>query len=251
MGRYYAMDRDNRWDRTERAWQAMVHGKGAQVSSAVSAIDQSYEQNVSDEFIEPTIIGESAPMDSSASVLFFNFRKDRARQLTSALAVSPFEGFERGDFQPLNLTCMTEYDEWYHLPFVFCQDRPQTTLGEVISQQGMKQFHCAETEKYAHVTYFFNGRLGEAYENEDRVIVPSPKVATYDLQPEMSAKEVSDEVINALGKEEYAFIVVNYANGDMGGHTGNQEAIIASIEAMDQEVTRMIDVAQEKVYSVI
>ncbi len=251
MGRYYAMDRDHRWDRTEKAWQAIVNCNGRHTESAVAAIDQSYQQDVTDEFIVPTIIGEGSPLDGSSNMVFFNFRKDRTRQLTAALAIEKFEAFDRKDFTPLHMACMTEYDEWFQLPYAYCQDRPQTTLGEIISQQGLKQFHCAETEKYAHVTYFFNGRLGEAYPNEDRVIVPSPKVATYDLAPAMSAKEVSDEVIRAIKKDEYAFIVVNYANGDMVGHTGKKDAIIASVEALDREVGRVLDVARDRQYSVI
>ena len=251
MGRYYAMDRDRRWDRIEKAWQAIVNCQGQSAESALAAIDQSYQQDITDEFIVPTVIGDASVLDSTANMVFFNFRKDRARQLTAALALETFEDFDRRDFSPLHLTCMTEYDEWFHLPYAYCQDRPQTTLGEIISQQGLKQFHCAETEKYAHVTYFFNGRLGEEYPGEDRVIVPSPKVATYDLEPAMSAKEVSDEVIRALNSNEYAFIVVNYANGDMVGHTGKKDAIIASIEALDREVGRVLDVAKDKKYSVI
>lgn len=251
MGRYYAMDRDRHWDRIEQAWQAIANSQGQHAENALSAIDQAYQQEITDEFIVPTVIGEASPLDSSSNMMFFNFRKDRARQLTAALAMEKFEDFDRKDYLPIHLTCMTEYDEWFHLPYAYCQDRPETTLGEIISQQGLKQFHCAETEKYAHVTYFFNGRLGEAYPNEDRVIVPSPRVATYDLAPAMSAKEVSDEVIRALNSSEYAFIVVNYANGDMVGHTGKKDAIIASIEALDREVGRVLDVAKDKQFSVI
>ena len=250
-GRYYAMDRDHRWERTEQAWKAIARCQGEQADSAVQAIDRAYQNKVTDEFIIPTVVGDPSPLDGDSSVIFFNFRKDRARQLTAALTSKEFDGFRRQDFSPVNLTCMTEYDEWFHLPYAYSQDRPQTTLGEVISQQGLRQFHCAETEKYAHVTYFFNGRLGEAYPREDRVIVPSPKVATYDLAPAMSAQEVSDQVIRALNSDEYAFIVVNYANGDMVGHTGKPDAIIESIEALDREVGRVLDVAKDKQYSVI
>jgi len=251
MGRYYAMDRDNRWDRTERAWQAIVKSQGEHASTALAAIVQAYQKDITDEFIIPTIVGDGAPLTGSENLVFFNFRKDRARQLTAALAIEKFEQFKRKEFSPLHLTCMTEYDEWYHLPYAYCQDRPKTTLGEIVSQQGFKQFHCAETEKYAHVTYFFNGRFGEAYPNEDRVIVPSPKVSTYDHAPAMSAREVSDEVIRALNKNQYGFIVVNYANGDMVGHTGKPEAIIAAVEALDKEVGRVLDEAEKKNYSVI
>ena len=250
-GRYYAMDRDHRWERTEQAWKVIARAQGEHADSALAAIDRSYHDDKTDEFIVPTVVGESSPLDEDSHFIFFNFRKDRARQLTAALTSKEFDCFKRSDFSPVNMTCMTEYDEWFHLPYAYSQDRPQTTLGEVISKNGLRQFHCAETEKYAHVTYFFNGRLGEAYPNEDRIIVPSPKVATYDLQPEMSAKEVSDQVILALKSGEYSFIVVNYANGDMVGHTGKPEAIIDSLEALDHEVGRVLDSAKETEYSVI
>ena len=251
MGRYYAMDRDHRWDRTQQAWNAMVQGQGHRAESAAQAIDSAYQNDLSDEFIPPTVLSSDTVIGADDEVIFFNFRKDRARQLTAALAIREFSEFDRNGFTPVTVTCMTEYDEWFHLPYAFCQDRPQTTLGEVISGAGLKQFHCAETEKYAHVTYFFNGRRGEAYPLEDRVIVPSPHVATYDLAPAMSASEVSDEVIKAINSQQYGFIVVNYANGDMVGHTGKEDAIIRSIEAMDHEVGRMLDVAVANEYSVI
>jgi len=251
MGRYYAMDRDRRWDRIERAWQAMVNGEGQRAENAARAIEHAYANEITDEFVEPTVLSGDELIEKDSNIIFFNFRKDRARQLTAALANNEFSEFNRGSFVPVKVTCMTEYDEWFHLPYAFCQDRPKTTLGEVISKAGLKQFHCAETEKYAHVTYFFNGRLGEPFPNEDREIVPSPKVATYDLAPAMSAHEVSNEVINAILSDQYAFIVVNYANGDMVGHTGKPDAIIASIEALDHEVGRVLDIANEHKYSVI
>ena len=252
MGRYYAMDRDHRWDRTEKAWRAMALGQGQLTAlSAEQAIDNAYQSDSSDEFILPTVLSSECHIDQNDAVIFFNFRKDRARQLTSALSCKDFTEFHRNDYVPVSVTCMTEYDEYFHLPFAFYQDRPKVTLSEIISQQGLNQFHCAETEKYAHVTYFFNGRVGEAYANEDRVIVPSPKVATYDEAPAMSAREVSDEVIQAIESEKYSFLIVNYANGDMVGHTGKPEAIIQSIEALDYEVGRLWDCAIEHEYSVI
>ncbi|WP_455366798.1 2,3-bisphosphoglycerate-independent phosphoglycerate mutase [Kaarinaea lacus] len=252
MGRYYAMDRDRRWDRTEKAWRALALGQAeVTADSAEQAIDNAYQNDFSDEFIPPTLLSGECGIGQGDAVIFFNFRKDRARQLTSALSGNDFSEFPREDCAPVSVTCMTEYDEYFHLPYAFCQDRPKVTLAEIISQQGLNQFHCAETEKYAHVTYFFNGRVGEAYPNEDRVIVPSPKVATYDEAPAMSAREISDEVITAIEAEKYSFIVVNYANGDMVGHTGKPEAIIQSIEALDREVGRLLDCAVEYEYSVI
>lgn len=252
MGRYYAMDRDRRWDRTEKAWRAMVFGQGELTAlSAEQAIDNAYQSDSSDEFIVPTILSSECHIDQDDGVIFFNFRKDRARQLTAALSGKEFAEFPRNAYVPVSVTCMTEYDEYFHLPYAFCQDRPKVTLGEIISDQGLYQFHCAETEKYAHVTYFFNGRVGEAYPHEDRVIVPSPKVSTYDEAPAMSAREVSDEVIKAISADKYSFIVVNYANGDMVGHTGKPEAIIQSIEALDHEVGRLLDCAVEHEYSII
>ena len=251
-GRYYAMDRDHRWERIEKAWKAMVRGAGNTAMNAQAAIEQAYNAGQTDEFIEPTIIRDDLLLSGDNDVvLFFNFRKDRARQLTSALFKEDFTEFERGKFQPAKITCMTEYDEWFKLPFAFCQDRPHTNLAEIISEAGYRQFHCAETEKYAHVTYFFNGRRGDAYPGEDRGIVPSPKVATYDLAPAMSAAGVANEVVKALESNQYSFIVVNFANGDMVGHTGVHEAILRSVHALDREVGRVLDAAVTNGYSVI
>jgi 2,3-bisphosphoglycerate-independent phosphoglycerate mutase len=251
MGRYYAMDRDRRWDRTRRAWNAMVRGEGERAPRAEQAIDNAYQNNVTDEFIPPTVLDGGASIGNGDEVFLFNFRKDRVRQITAALGIREFTEFERQNYSPASVTCMTEYDEWFHLPYAFCQDRPQTTLGETISAAGIKQFHCAETEKYAHVTYFFNGRQGEAYPGEDRVIIPSPQVATYDLAPAMSAHEVSGAVIDAIEQQQYGFFVVNFANGDMVGHTGKADAIIRSLEALDHEVGKLLDAAAQAQYSVI
>lgn len=251
MGRYYAMDRDNRWDRIELAWQAIVNNRGWQAFSAYEALEAAYARGLDDEFIVPTVLPEAQPITAEDALVFINFRKDRARQLTSALFRPDFDKFPRGDFAPVGVTCMTEYDEWYRLPYAFAQDRPCCTVAEVVSRAGLQQFHCAETEKYPHVTYFFNGGKGDAHSGETRQIIPSPQVATYDLKPEMSAQEVADAVIAAIARQEYAFVVVNFANGDMVGHTGKREAIVQAVEALDRQVGRVVDAATEAGYSVI
>ncbi len=250
-GRYYAMDRDNRWERTELAWRAIVRGEGRLAKTAHDAIVIAYEKNENDEFIIPTVLEGADTISSDDQVIFFNFRKDRPRQITSALSKSDFKEFDRGDFEPISVTCFTSYDKWYNLPFAFEQDKPSTTLAEIISKADLKQFHCAETEKYPHVTYFFNGGQGEAFGGEDRVIIPSPKVATYDLAPEMSANQVADAVIDALKSQQYAFIVVNFANGDMVGHTAIPDAIIKAVETLDLEVGRVLDSAAHENYTVV
>ena len=251
-GRHYALDRDNRWDRIKLAWNAMVHGIGDSAETASDAIRSSYKQGVGDEFIIPTIVGKRHPILEQDSVIFFNFRKDRARQLTAALFKEDFIEFEREGYQPIVVTCMTEYDEWFRLPFAFKQDKPKTTLAEIVSRAGLKQFHCAETEKYAHVTYFLNGRHGDAHGGEERIIVDSPKdVRTYDQSPDMSASNVADQVITALNSKKYSLIVVNFANGDMVGHTGVREVIIKAVETLDTEVGRVLDAAVAENYSVI
>jgi 2,3-bisphosphoglycerate-independent phosphoglycerate mutase len=245
------MDRDNRWERTQQAWQCMVRAQGEEAVTARKAIEAAYASGKGDEFIPPTVIDGGEPILAGDSVIFFNFRKDRTRQLTAALFKPDFDAFDRGDFTPVTVTCMTEYDEWFGLPYAFQHERPKTTLGEVISNLGLTQFHCAETEKYAHVTYFLNGGRGEALPGEDRAIIDSPKVATYDLQPEMSAHEVADTVIEALKADKYAFIVVNFANGDMVGHSGIPEAIVRAVETLDQEVGRVLTAAESAGYSVL
>ena len=251
-GRYYAMDRDSRWDRTEKAWRALTHGEGLSADSAEEAIQQAYDQGEGDEFIQPTVLPAHSRVQAGDSFLFFNFRKDRPRQLVSALFKNNgFDGFARGGFQPLPVTCMSEYDEWYHLPYAFEHDKPKITLAQVLSEANLKQFHCAETEKYAHVTFFFNGGKGDEFPGEDRAIIPSPKVATYDLKPEMSAPEVAQATIDALRSQKYAFLVVNFANGDMVGHTAVPEAIIKAVETLDQEVGRVLDAAVAEGYSVL
>ena len=251
MGRYYAMDRDNRWERTELAWQCLIHGKGEQAQSAQQAIMQSYQNNLNDEFIKPAFIAGGYTINKGEQVVVINFRKDRPRQIVASLFKKDFEEFNRGKFKPVEVTCFTEYDKWFKLPYAFALEQPQVTLAEVISKSGLKQLHCAETEKYAHVTFFFNGGKGDTYPGEDHKLIDSPKVATYDLQPEMNAALVADTVIEGLKTEQYALIVVNFANGDMVGHTAIPKAVIKAVETLDKEVGRIIKVARKKGYSVI
>jgi len=250
-GRYWAMDRDQRWDRVERAWQAIVRGEGAQAADANEAIERAYQLDQSDEFIEPTILPAWQPLAPGDSAISFNFRKDRPREIVAALAQSHFSHFDRGDFTPIDVTCFMEYDKRFELPWAFAPERPAVTLGQLLSESGLRQLHCAETEKAAHVTYFFNGGRNDPLAGESHTIIPSPAVATYDLKPEMSAAEVADAVIAALAEEQYAFIVVNFANGDMVGHTAVREAVIAAVEALDREVGRVLDAAVAHDYSVI
>jgi len=250
-GRYYAMDRDHRWERTQQAWETMVKGSGRIAASPVDAIQMAYEIGENDEFIVPTFIEGGERIQPGDQVICFNFRKDRPRQLVAALFQENFNDFDREDFRPVDVTCFTEYDQRFQLPYAFELDKPKITLSEVISRNGLKQMHCAETEKYAHVTFFFNGGKGDPYPGEDRALIDSPQVATYDLMPEMSAAEVADKVIESIQSNQYAFIVVNFANGDMVGHTAVPEAVIKAVETLDTQAGRVIDVAREQGYSVI
>lgn len=250
-GRYYSMDRDHRWDRTEQAWRAMVLGEGRSAENARYAIEAAYANNETDEFIIPTVLNENELIQSGDSVIFFNFRNDRPRQLTAALSQENFDKFDLHDFEGATVTCLTEYDPEFLLPIGYAPERPQATVASVVSRAGYKQFHCAETEKYAHVTYFFNGGKKQPFAGETHVMVNSPDVATYDLQPEMSAAEVADKVIEALRSGEYGFIMVNFANGDMVGHTAIRDAVIKAVEALDHEVGRVLDVAVETGFSVV
>jgi 2,3-bisphosphoglycerate-independent phosphoglycerate mutase len=250
-GRYYAMDRDNRWDRTRAEFLALTCGEGRRARDAARALEAAYAEGEGDEFVKPTVLDGFAPIRNGDQVIFFNFRKDRPRQLTAALAKKDFTDFDRGAFAPVTVTCMTQYDRWFDLPYAFERERPATTLGEIVSQAGLRQFHCAETEKYPHVTYFFNGGRGDAFPGEDRVIIESPKVATYDLKPEMSAARVADAVIDALRSHQYALAVVNFANGDMVGHTAVRDAVIRTVEVLDREVGRLLDCAVELGVSVV
>lgn len=250
-GRYYAMDRDHRWDRTKLAFDAFVHGQGEQAPSARAAIEQAYAAGQDDEFIRPTLIDGGELIRDADPLLFFNFRKDRPRQILSALFQRDFDAFDRGGFGAVEATCMMEYDKHYGLPVAFDHEMPPVTLGQVLSDTGLPQFHCAETEKYAHVTFFFNGGRSDPYPGEERCLIPSPKVATYDLKPEMSAPEVADAVVHAIESGAFAFIVVNFANGDMVGHTAVREAVIEAVRVLDREVGRVIAAAEAAGYAVL
>ena len=241
-GRYYAMDRDNRWERVKLAYDAIVNGKGNKGPDPVAVMQKSYDAGVTDEFIVPTVVTEGAGIKAGDSVIFFNFRPDRARELTRTLVDPDFAGFEREKgFFPLTYISMTQYDAT--MPNVEVAYRPESlanTLGEYLSRLGKTQLRIAETEKYAHVTFFFNGGVEAPYEGEDRVLIPSPKVATYDLQPEMSAYAVTDEAVRRIESGRYDVIILNYANCDMVGHTGVFEAAVKAVEAVDTCLGRLL-----------
>lgn len=241
-GRYYAMDRDKRWDRVKLAYDTLVLGEGEKANTAVEALENSYGKEEFDEFVKPTVIVEDsnpiATVKAEDSIIMFNFRPDRAREITRAFADREFDGFERGNgFFNVNYVCMTQYDE--KMPNVRLAFPPQShknTLGEYLASKGKSQLRIAETEKYAHVTFFFNGGVEEANSMEERVLISSPSVATYDMQPEMSIVEVTDKLIAELDKDKFDFVVVNFANPDMVGHTGNMDAAIKAVEAVDVAV---------------
>jgi 2,3-bisphosphoglycerate-independent phosphoglycerate mutase len=242
-GRYYAMDRDRRWDRTERAWRAMVLGRGRTVGSARLAIEMAYAAGKTDEFIPPAVVEGYRGMEEGEVVISFNFRKDRPRQIVAALADPAFDGFDRGEPRLADLVCMMEYEPRLGLPYAFVPESPAVTLNRILSERGIRQLHCAETEKYAHVTYFFNGGRQGQLPGEEHRLIPSPQVATYDLKPEMSASAVADAVVAAIREGVYGFIVVNFANGDMVGHSGDMRAAVRAVEALDREAGRVMDAA--------
>ena len=250
-GRYHYMDRDNNWERTEKAYNAMCFGEGNKSESALEAVTNSYDEDVTDEFVEPTVIVENdspiANVATDDSVIFFNFRADRARQLTRALNDVDFNGFARKEGYPkVELVCMTEYDETIDAPVAFPPAELDKILSEILAENDKKQLRIAETEKYAHVTFFFNGGKEKAYQGEDREIIPSPKVATYDLKPEMSAYEVKDEVVSRIENDDYDLVVLNYANPDMVGHTGDFDAVVEALETVDECLGETIDAIQSK-----
>ncbi|NPA73236.1 MAG: 2,3-bisphosphoglycerate-independent phosphoglycerate mutase [Epsilonproteobacteria bacterium] len=249
-GRYYTMDRDNRWDRVKRGYDAIVKAVPKTSLSPKEYLESSYKKGVTDEFIEPVAFKDYNGFKEGDSVLFTNFRNDRMREISKAIGFEEFNEFDRGGYVKVHVATMTEYDKNYPFPVLFKSEKPKNTLGEVISNAGLDQFHTAETEKYAHVTFFFNGGVEEPLQNETRVLIPSPKVATYDLQPQMSAKKVAEAVLTAMD-EEYEFVVVNFANGDMVGHTGVFEAGVKAVETVDRQLGKIIEKAKEKDYSFV
>jgi 2,3-bisphosphoglycerate-independent phosphoglycerate mutase len=239
-GRYYAMDRDKRWDRIQAAYDVMTQDVKGDRLSAVEVVQESYAEGITDEFIVPVRIAPGA-VEAGDGVIFYNFRPDRARQLTQAFVKPDFDGFERQQIKPLSFVTFTQYEQDLPVNVAFTPQNLNNILGEVISQHGLKQFRTAETEKYAHVTYFFNGGLEEELEGEDRELVSSPMVATYDKAPSMSAQAVTDVVLAAIKKGIYSLIVVNYANPDMVGHTGNMEATVEALEAVDKCLGKLLE----------
>ena len=241
MGRYYAMDRDNRWERVQLAYDAMVYGEGIQNPDPVDAVAQSYANDVTDEFMEPVVCDPEGTISDNDSIIFFNYRPDRAREITRAIVDPDFDGFQR-EYFPTTYVCNTEYDAsmpnvlvaWPRIPV-------KNGLGEYLSSMGLTQLRIAETEKYAHVTFFFNGGVEKQYPGEDRVLVPSPKVATYDLQPEMSAREVCDKCVERINSGAYDVIILNFANCDMVGHTGVLQAAVKAVETVDECVGRVVE----------
>ena len=256
VGRYYAMDRDKRWERVKVAYDLLVNGVGEAATDMVEAMQRSYDEGVTDEFVKPIVrinaegevVGRIKPNDV---VIFFNYRNDRAKEITIVLTQEdmPAEGMHT---MPLYYCCMTPYDAKFEgLHILFDKENVQNTIGEYVSKQGLKQLRIAETEKYAHVTFFLNGGREELFENEERILVASPKVATYDLQPEMSAYEVKDKLVEALGEQKYDFICLNFANGDMVGHTGIYDAIVKAVKAVDECVEAVVEAAVANGYEVV
>ena len=245
-GRYYAMDRDKRWDRIQQAWNAIAigAGKGFARNRPVGAVEASYKVDITDEFVIPTVLNHRGVNDGD-TMIFFNFRPDRARELTRAFVDRDFDGFLRPNVADVNFVCLTEYDPTIDAPIAFPKAFPENTLADLLASQGLHQFHIAETEKYAHVTFFFNGGVEKQYPGEDRILVKSPAVATYDLQPEMSAYEVTDKMVEAVKSGKYDALILNYANCDMVGHTGVFEAAVKAVEAVDTCVGRVVEAVKE------
>ncbi len=248
-GRFYSMDRDNRWDRVQKGYEAMVNATPKTDMNPDAYIDASYAKNETDEFIEPAAFGSYDGMGEGDGVLTVNYRSDRMRELVTALGDRNFSGFAR-EFKKFHIATITEYDKSFAYPVLFFKDSPKNTLSEVISKAGLRQLHTAETEKYAHVTFFFNGGVDEPYENETRILIPSPNVKTYDEKPQMSAPEVGEVVLKAMD-DEYDFIVVNFANGDMVGHTGDFEAAKIAVNTVDTELGKIMQKAKEKDYALV
>ena len=248
-GRFYSMDRDNRWERVKAGYDAIVNATPKSEYSVEDYIENSYAKEITDEFIEPTAFDGYDGFKKGDSVLTINFRSDRMRELVTTIGDEKFDGFER-EYIPVNVATITEYDKSFPYPVLFKKESPKNTLAEVIAAKGLRQLHTAETEKYAHVTFFLNGGIDEPCVNETRVLIPSPKVRTYDLQPEMSAPAVGDAVLKAMD-EDYDFVVVNFANGDMVGHTGVYDAALKAVETVDAQLGRIVQKAKEKDYALV
>ncbi len=244
-GRYYAMDRDNRYERTQKAYEAMTQGIGVENSDPVDAVKKSYENEITDEFIKPVVVNKDCMVEDKDSVIFYNFRPDRARQISRAFVDDDFDKFDRKKLDLTYIT-MTQYDKTIkNIDVAFEPQELKNTFGEYLSKQGKKQLRIAETEKYAHVTFFFNGGVEEPYKGEERVLVPSPKVATYDLQPEMSAYKVKDKLLEELKKDYLDFVIINFANPDMVGHTGDIDAAIKAVETVDECLGEIVDYVEK------
>ena len=248
-GRFYSMDRDNRWERVQRGYEAIVDAKPKTEWDPHSYIGHSYSLGETDEFVEPAAFEGYEGMQDGDSVLTINFRSDRMREMVTALGDDSFTGFEKRKLE-INLATITEYDKSFSYPVMFTKEAPKNTLAEIIASKGLRQLHTAETEKYAHVTFFLNGGIDEPFENETRVLIPSPNVKTYDEKPEMSAAEVGEAVLNAMD-DEYDFVVVNFANGDMVGHTGDFEAAKVAVNAVDEQLGKILAKAKEKDYAFV
>ncbi len=249
-GRYYVMDRDNRWDRVEKAYRALTEGEGEKAESAVAAITASYEKDVTDEFVVPTVVEKDgkpvATINDKDTIIFFNFRPDRAREITRTFCADDFDGFDRGARKDVTYICFTEYDVTIpNKEIAFHKVELTNTFGQFLADNGLTQARIAETEKYAHVTFFFNGGVEEPNPGEDRILVNSPKVATYDLKPEMSAYEVCDKLVEAIKSDKYDVIIINFANPDMVGHTGVEAAAISAVEAVDECVGKTVAALKE------
>ncbi|MCW9708402.1 2,3-bisphosphoglycerate-independent phosphoglycerate mutase [Fodinibius salsisoli] len=253
VGRYYAMDRDNRWERTKLAYDLLVHGQGEPFDTPAEALQSSYNEDITDEFIKPKLIDQSSDsrIQEGDVVIFYNIRGDRARQITRALTEDDFSEFNVEPELNLHYTTFTAYDENFDVNVVYPPLKLHNTLGEVVSSHNLPQLRIAETEKYPHVTYFFNGGEETPFEGEERILIPSPKVATYDLQPEMSASKVTDALCEQLETEQYQLCVLNYANADMVGHTGDLQAAIKAVEAVDEQLQRTVETATEHGYKIL
>ena len=248
-GRFFTMDRDNRWERIEKGYRAIVEANSKSELTAHDYISKSYDANIYDEFLEPVALNGYEGMEKEDVVLMANFRSDRAREIVTALGIPEFDGFKR-NFLPLHISTLTLYDASFNFPIMFSKEVPKNTLAEVVSNAKLTQLHTAETEKYAHVTFFLNGGVEEPMIGESRVLIPSPDVKTYDMKPEMSAPEVGDAVRNGM-EEAYDLIIVNFANGDMVGHTGNYESACLAVSAVDKELGLIIDKAKEENYAIV